>query len=346
MQLAHRHTLIPSQLHWPTDWSILFTRSAPLIIEIGFGSASYLLDLAKSQPEQNVIGIEISLPSLRKAERKIELAGITNVRLLRSKASLAMWTLFLPGSIREIHINFPDPWSKEAHHRRRLINDRFLLLAASRMESGGALDLATDHAEYAYWIADHLERSPHFVTRLGVPFATEDRNRIRTKYEQKANEAGRLCHYFKWWRNDRPAPNEFPYPEECSMPHVILQSPLALEELEEELKPSEWSSSTIRVRLISLYRSVKGESLILDTFIKEEPLEQRLLLAIDLRSEGDVLLYLHDVGFPRPTTGIHFALLMLTEWIIDQYPNSLILRHNLRPSVIESSSNRSEIWKS
>ncbi|MEZ4519611.1 MAG: methyltransferase domain-containing protein [Chloroflexota bacterium] len=70
------------QLAWPTDWTAEFGREAPLLMEIGFGSGQFLSRLAQQMPEANILGIEISLPSLRNAARKIQRADLNNVRLL------------------------------------------------------------------------------------------------------------------------------------------------------------------------------------------------------------------------------------------------------------------------
>jgi tRNA (guanine-N7-)-methyltransferase len=134
------------RLPWPMDWTAVFPRPAPLLLEIGFGNADFLLDLAQNRPEANVIGVELSLPSLRKGAKKLATAVLSNACVLQGDAKLVLWTLFTPGSLAEVYINFPDPWPKERHHERRLINGRFLHLLATRMPPDGRLDIATDHA--------------------------------------------------------------------------------------------------------------------------------------------------------------------------------------------------------
>ena len=62
-------------LSWPADWRRLFGRSAPLEVEIGFGSGAYLRRLAAGRPNHNFLGVEISLPSLRRARRKLRRQG-------------------------------------------------------------------------------------------------------------------------------------------------------------------------------------------------------------------------------------------------------------------------------
>ena len=131
------------RLPCPTPWAEIFAQDAPLLVEIGFGGGHFLRHLAQKRPSANIIGVEISLPSLRRGERKIIHAGLSNVRLLQCSARYLLHALCAPGSVAEVYINFPDPWPKAAHHQRRLIDESFLHLLATRLEVDGRLDIAT-----------------------------------------------------------------------------------------------------------------------------------------------------------------------------------------------------------
>lgn len=324
------HTLSITTLPWPADWTDIYGREAALMVEVGFGDSRFLVGLAQRNPDKNILGLEISSPSLRKGERKVKRAGLMNVRFIQARAQAALWTLCATDSVNALFINFPDPWPKPAHHRRRLIDDRFLQLVATRMNAGGMIEIATDHSEYAEWIYSCLDRSPHFNSRLGSPYVTRDDDRVRTKYEEKAFAGGQTCFYFKWLRNRRPAPDDFLIPQEFPMPHMVIQIPLNLEEISQRFRPTVYSTNTTSVRLIDLYQSIGQDSLVVDTYISEEPVEQRLLLAITWRETGDFLIHLHEVGFPRPTPGVHYALQCLTSWVCSLHEEAVVIRQNLR----------------
>ncbi|MFZ0546374.1 MAG: tRNA (guanosine(46)-N7)-methyltransferase TrmB [Candidatus Promineifilaceae bacterium] len=330
-----RDIILPARLPWPADWTEIFGRSASLVIEIGFGNGEFLLDLAQKRPDQNFLGLEISLPSLYKAERKIERLGLSNVWAMQSQAKIALWALCLPGSVAEIYINFPDPWPKPAHYERRLINDRFLHLAATRMAVGGRLSVATDDADYAAWIQEAFANCAYFENPFTADYLTEDKERLRTKYEKIAIAAGRTCHYFMRLRSPVPAPDPFPIPTELPMPHAIVTSPISLDETSRHFEPQSWSMGTTHLRLNELYRSEFHEALMVDVYLSEEPLDQRVMLVITRRKEGDYLIHLHEVGFPRPTTGIHFAVYRLAKWLAGLDPGGKIESHKLTPAVLD-----------
>ena len=321
------------RLPWPAPWEELFGRRAPLWLEVGFGNGQFLLTLAASRPDVNVAGVEISNPSLRKAARKVVQRGLNNVFLLHGNAPGALWALCERETVARLYVNFPDPWPKAAHHHRRLINDRFLRLLATRMPAGAHLDVATDHEAYAAWIRERLDNSPHFESRLKIPFVTEEgrsEERPPTKYEQIALTAGRTCRYFKWRRNDVPATNDFPIPPELPMPHIIMHSPLSLQELKERFRPASWVENGEAVRLIGLFESAAHEMLLIDTYVEEEPISQRVGLTIRRRGENEIILNVHEIGFPRPTPGVHRAVYYLSQWLQGLHPEISVLNSNVR----------------
>jgi tRNA (guanine-N7-)-methyltransferase len=227
-------------------------------------------------------------------------------------------------------INFPDPWPKATHSGRRLISGSTLELLASRMSAGADLDIATDHADYGEWIATHLEASHHFESRLASTYVRDDPGRIQTKYERKGLAAGSRCYYFKWRRNSAVAPEGYSLVQELPMPHVIVSCPLTLPEIAEHFEQRQCAVNGISIRLIDLFSSLRRPSLIVDTYISEQPLSQRLMLEIYRRPDGNYLLRLQATGFPRATPGAHVAIECLADWLCGLHDEAQIVRHNLR----------------
>jgi tRNA (guanine-N7-)-methyltransferase len=323
------------RLSWPVNWDGIFAQEAPLLLEIGFGGGHFLVDLAQKRPSANVLGVEISLPALDRAQRKIKTARLGNVRLLQSDARYLLQALCAPESLAEVYINFPDPWPKARQLHRRLINLDFLHLLATRMVPGGLLEIATDHADYALAITEALEATPYFHSRLTTTFMMEDNERLRTKYEQIGLDEGRTCQYYKWARREAAVPNEFPIPKEFPMPHIVLHSPLDLDAI--QAKYGRWQISTeeCHINFMELFRAKAEEALFVETYIKEEPVTQRLGLVIRQREPGNYVISLHELGFPRPTIGVQRAIGQLANWLLGLHEEAKILYHNLQPDVLE-----------
>lgn len=318
------------QLSWPANWAALFGRRAPLVMEIGFGSGLFLVDLARRLPDTNVLGIEISIPSIRNAARKVSRAGLANVRLMQADAGSALHVLCEPGTVEQVFINFPDPWPKKNHAGRRLVDDAFLCLLASRMSAGGHLDIATDHDEYATQIADCLQRSPHFASRTGAIFTLADEGRVQTKYERVALAEGRIPRYFQWRRNTSHVAERFPTPEEFAMPHVVFRVAADPSEIGRRFQPFVADVGTTRVRFVEAYQSLRDGKLLIECYLNEGPIMQRLGIELRARASGEVVISLAEIGFPRPTRGVHFAIAALMDWLKTEFPSLIVVRTNLQ----------------
>ena len=329
------------QLPWPADWVALFGRAAPLVLEIGFGSGLFLVDLARRMPQANIIGLEISIPSLRNAARKVQRLGLTNVCLLQSDARSVLQVLCEPGSISGVFINFPDPWPKKDQLDRRLIDEQFLSLLASRMSPGGLLDIATDHDEYAVQITSSLLHSPYFTSRTAKVFTLADEGRVQTKYEQVALLEGRTPRYYKWRRDETVVVQEsFPIPKELEMPHVVLRLPADVAEIGRHFQPHVVAIGATRIRFVDAYQSLRDGKLLIETYINEEPILQRLGLQLRARSSGEIVISLAEVGFPRPTRGVHLAISSVVEWLRAEYPSLVVVQTNLQGEHAETRGQR------
>lgn len=323
--------LYPRHMAWPTDWTAVFGREAPLLLEIGFGGGHFLVDLAQKRPDANVLGAEISIPSIDRAARKTRNLALSNVRLMQVDARFLLQALMPPRALQKVYINFPDPWPKAAHHHRRLINLEFLHLLATRLADGGGVDIATDHADYQTAVTEALEATPYFRSRLDTTYVTEDTTRLRTKYELTALREGRTCHYYKWKKRDGIAiPNPFHPPQEFDMPHVILQTPQTLDQIEASYQSFHADEGDVHVRFTELFRSSTDDKLFVETYVKEPALSQKIGILIRRRENSEYIVMLHEVGFPRPTYGLHFAIGEIAEWILSLNEKGRRVKDNLR----------------
>ncbi len=184
-------------------WAELFADDVPvlrdLVVDIGFGRGEFLIDLAKQSPDRAFVGIERSFKRTLKMARRLPRLGIRNVRLLESDAQVAIPEFFPENSIASACINFPDPWPKERHGPRRLVQGPFISDVVHRLVDGGELDLATDDPTYALQIADVLAAEPRLENIYAPePYRRDCRGRSPTAYELEWKSIGRTCCYFAY----------------------------------------------------------------------------------------------------------------------------------------------------
>jgi tRNA (guanine-N7-)-methyltransferase len=171
-----------------------------LTVDLGFGRGELLLDLAGAEPGAAFLGVEYSHKRVLKLARRLARTPLRNLRLVCASAEAVVETRLPESFVHAFWINFPDPWPKKRHHRRRLIQPAFVRQLARRLEPGGALHVATDHPGYAEAIAEVLAGEP-LLENLHAPDAWRDQPPVRcaTAYELEWRAQGRACRYF-WHR--------------------------------------------------------------------------------------------------------------------------------------------------
>jgi tRNA (guanine-N7-)-methyltransferase len=148
----------------PLDWTGLFGREAATDVEIGSGKGRFLLSLAASHPERNLLAVERAGHYHRLCCERAAKRGLSNIRLLRTTAEDLLYRLLAPSSVATLFILFPDPWPKKRHHKRRLITLNNVAAIAAAIRPGGRLLIKTDHAGYAAVIAEVLAGVPALRT--------------------------------------------------------------------------------------------------------------------------------------------------------------------------------------
>ena len=130
------------------DWAQVFGNAAPINIEIGFGKCGFLLSMAADCPAANFVGIETSRKYYRKGIRKVQRAGLENVKLMLGDACHLLSRYVPDESVVNFYVNCPDPWPKKRHAKRRLFNQGFVEIAAQKLAASGCFALAMDIAPY------------------------------------------------------------------------------------------------------------------------------------------------------------------------------------------------------
>jgi tRNA (guanine-N7-)-methyltransferase len=175
------------------NFTKLFERDAPCLLEIGFGSGYSLLEIARAHPENNFIGIETYQPGIGSLLLGIEEHGLTNIRIFYQDAVEVLEQCIAPSSLDGVQIFFPDPWPKRRHHKRRLIQPEFVNLIVGKLKPKGVFHLATDWEYYARQMMRVLSQTRELVNLVGAGnFSERSTQRpIITKFEQRGTKNGR-----------------------------------------------------------------------------------------------------------------------------------------------------------
>jgi tRNA (guanine-N7-)-methyltransferase len=194
-RLKAGHPLFVDTEGYP-GWPGLFGNDRPVKLEIGFGNGSFLIELALQEPQFNFVGLDFYHKGIRKSVTKAGKLNIGNVRIAYGEARQKMAYSFKEDELEAIYINFPDPWPKKRHAKRRLIKPAFVSVLAEKLRPGGQLRLATDSEAYAAEMLDCLENESSLKNQWGARgFAGQRDDVPKTKYEKHFIAAGHKIHY-------------------------------------------------------------------------------------------------------------------------------------------------------
>jgi len=173
----------------PLDLSLAFGRSAPKILEIGFGMGDSTATIALAHPENDYLALEVHTPGVGNLLKLIDAQQITNIRIMQHDAVEVLRDMIPDGSLDGVHIFFPDPWHKARHNKRRLIQSPFIAKLVQKIKPGGYIHVATDWQDYAEQVLRVLTEEP-LLENTAADYAPRPAYRPLTKFEQRGIRLG------------------------------------------------------------------------------------------------------------------------------------------------------------
>jgi tRNA (guanine-N7-)-methyltransferase len=190
---------LPLELSGAVLWNSVFGASRALRIEVGVGNSPFLIQVSLRSPGFNYLGFEYSKKRVLKFLKKVEAAKVTNIRILRLNACLALPRLFLPESVDHFYINHPDPWPKRRHGKNRFVAPANMETLRKLLRPAGGISLRTDSAPYAKQMLEVLDGTEGLTNLAGkgavMPKPLED---FSTPYEAKFRKEGREIFYLEY----------------------------------------------------------------------------------------------------------------------------------------------------
>ncbi|MED5621225.1 tRNA (guanosine(46)-N7)-methyltransferase TrmB [Ideonella sp. BN130291] len=173
----------------PLDLPAVFGRTAPVVLEIGFGMGDATAQIAAMRPDTDFIGVEVHTPGVGALLKHIGERGLANLRIVQHDAVEVLDKMIAPQSLAGVHIFFPDPWHKKKHNKRRLVQPGFVAALVTRIAPGGYLHCATDWQPYAEQMLEVLGGEPA-LRNTADGYAPRPDYRPLTKFENRGLKLG------------------------------------------------------------------------------------------------------------------------------------------------------------
>ena len=149
--------------------NILFEKSHyPIHLDIGSAKGEFLIELATKYPDWNFVGLEIREPLVSLCEKKRRKLELNNLKFLfcNVNVSLDEWLSDLDfGQLKRVSIQFPDPWFKRKHFKRRVLKTNILNSIAKAMSKDGEIFIQSDIFKLIEYMTNMIDENRYFTRK-------------------------------------------------------------------------------------------------------------------------------------------------------------------------------------
>ncbi|KJH71308.1 tRNA (guanosine(46)-N7)-methyltransferase TrmB [Aliterella atlantica] len=172
----------------PLDWEKIYAQPhQPLHLDIGCARGQFLMSMASLTPEWNFLGLEIREPLVEEAIAITNKLNLTNLHFLFCNVNNSLAPLLkslLPGTLQRVTIQFPDPWFKNRHAKRRLVQPQLVAELATYLSPGSMVFLQSDIEPLLVEMSDRFVQHPDFICQSQDPLLTPNPLPVQTEREQ------------------------------------------------------------------------------------------------------------------------------------------------------------------
>lgn len=184
------------------DHPDIFGNDNPVHVEYCSGNGTWIAEKAQAHPEINWVAVEMKFDRVRKTWAKVKNLGVDNLFIICAEAHGTTRRYFPDGSISAAYVNFPDPWPKERHAKKRLIQTPFAKTLAEKLAPEGSVTLVTDDVDYSNQMIKTFLTAPKFASLHPAPhFVTASEGYGTSYFEELWREKGKEIRYHRFGRS-------------------------------------------------------------------------------------------------------------------------------------------------
>lgn len=175
-----------------SDLNYYFDQVQPLIVDVGFGAGDSLISIAQQKPDYNFVGIEVYRPGIGAVLQKIHQLELNNIRIVNTDAIEFIGKKVADNQLAGMMVWFPDPWPKQKHKKRRLVQREFLEVVVKSMQADAVLHLASDWQPYIKFMRIQVLQLEDSLQPLECETNPLGLKRPATRFEQRGLRKGHI----------------------------------------------------------------------------------------------------------------------------------------------------------
>ncbi|AKI96478.1 tRNA (guanosine(46)-N7)-methyltransferase TrmB [Kosmotoga pacifica] len=303
-----KYFIDPASMSLPVDTKNIFGKDRELFLEVGFGNGEFLVEMAENHPEYNFFGLELSLISLVKVQKQLYKKGLENVRVALVDARFGVRELFSRESFSGFYMNFPCPWPKKSHARKRLNDREFLTSIAAILKKDGFFQLYTDDDNFAMDFKRSAEATGCFKD---IELVKNPQMGVNTRYEQKWKKENRDI--FRVYGVKVMTPNIEKITGGEEMPHSWIGGVIDIDNLKKIINERFSENGTTYIYK-NIYLDLFNERYLVETIAVDGDFEQKFYIEVKRKSKKDAwIVRLNGHGLPYRTKAVKRAVYGLAE---------------------------------
>jgi len=307
---ALKYFVDSSSMVLPIKPSSLFGEEDDVFLEVGFGNGEFLVEMAETNPKKAFIGLELSLISLVKVQKQLYKRGLENVRVILVDARFGTKELFYKESFSGFYMNFPCPWPKKGHARKRLNDKHFLNNIAALLKRDGFFQLYTDDEAFA---ADFMKSADATGCFKEIELIKNPDAGVNTRYEQKWKRENRDI--FRVRGKKVLSPNIERYCGGDEMPHRLVNGGINEDALKLITNKHFKGSNTTYVYK-NIYQDMFNHRYLVETIAVDGDFEQKFYIEIKKKPDKEAwIVRLNGHGLPYRTKAVKEAVFNLAEML-------------------------------
>ena len=176
-------------------WSSIFKNNNPICLELGMGRGSFIIQMAKKNPNVNYIGLELDINQTAYALNNIKGQRINNLRIICSDAKEIK--NYFKKEIDLIYLTFSEPWPKKQDERKRFTHESYLRIYDRLFKKDKHIILKTDNKILFSSALESLSNYWYSFSKVSLDLHHDERkiDNVMTDFEKEYFKEKRPIYY-------------------------------------------------------------------------------------------------------------------------------------------------------